>query len=491
MGKRQIQLTITTDITAAFFILLSIPLGPAPPLGPFLNPISGFWANAVTKEQANLQISLPDKALVDSLNIYIEQKQSSEILTQNNQDLYYVQCYITARDRLWQMEFQTRAAAGRLSEVLGTRTLSMDRYQRHIGMGYAAEQALEGLLSNPKTATAVKAYARGVNAWINQLDRADYPVEYKILDYAPEEWTPIKTAYLLKYLTYTLASNNEDLRMSNTRTFFGENFIHNVLNIRPELTDPIIPTSKKWKFSPKDVQKPDSFFTPAIVDSIPPFQPHPDNGSNNWAVSGRKTASGYPILANDPHLNLTLPSIWYALQLHSPTQNTMGVSLPGAPAVIIGFNEDIAWGTTNVGADVWDWYEIEFRDSTYSEYRYNEEWKPTHKRTEKIKVKGRETVVDTVVYTHHGPVTQNFGEQPLRSNIPVGQAMRWIAYEESNELRYFLEINKATDYTDYRQALRHFGSPAQNWVFADSSDIALTATGKYPLKWRSEEHTSE
>src|SRR5699024_2892089 len=260
-------------------------------------------------------------------------------------------------------------------------------------------------------------------------------------------------------------------------------FIQKVLDLKPELNDPIIPASKEWTFDPLPLQKPDSTFIPAIVDSIRPFQSNPHNGSNNWAVSGDKTASSYPILANDPHLNMTLPSIWYALQLHSPTQNVMGVSLPGAPAVIIGFNEDAAWGTTNVGADVWDWYEISFRDSTLSEYWYDDQWQKTEKRIEKIRVKGQATVVDTVTDTHHGPVTQTAGEKPMRSGIPVGHAMRWVAHEKSNELRYFLELNKAENFRDYRQALRYFQSPAQNWVFADSADIALTVAGKYPLKW--------
>ena len=484
MAKKGLQLLICIVITAIIFLLLSISMGSIPPLGPLLNPTGGFWANAVTSSPANQTIHLPEEALSDSVHVYVDEHRIPHIFAQNDNDLYFAQGYITARDRLWQMELQTHAAAGRLSEILGERTLEYDRYQRHIGMGYAAEQALNKMLENPQTKMAVEAYARGVNAWIDQLERAEYPLEYKILDYAPEKWTPLKTALLLKRMTYTLAGSNQDLQMSNTRAFFGDQFIKNVLNVEPRLNDPTIPTEKNWSFDPLPVQRPDSVFKPSIVDSIPPFQPDPLNGSNNWAVSGSKTASGYPILANDPHLNMTLPSIWYALQLHTPKQNVMGVSLPGAPAIIVGFNEDVAWGTTNVGADVWDWYEIRFRDSTLSEYRYDGEWQSTSTRIEKIKVKGKQTVVDTVIYTHHGPVVQSFDGPPMRSNVPKYHAMRWIAYEKSNEMRFFLDINRATSYEDYRQALTHFESPAQNWVFADSSNIALTVAGKYPLKWK-------
>lgn len=485
MAKNLLQLLISAVVTTLFFGLLSVSLGPAPPLGPFLNPATGFWANAVTEDPTDHQtILLPDNALSDSVNISFDKHNIPHIFAANNRDLYYTQGYITARDRLWQMEMQTHAAAGRLSEILGPQLLEYDRYQRRIGMVYAAEKALKGMMADPKTARALRAYTAGINAWIEQLDRTNYPLEYKILNYAPEEWTPLKTALLLKNMTYTLAGNNQDLQMSNTRAFFGDDFIRQVLDINPDLNDPVFPTNTKWNFDPHTVQKPDSLFDPSIADEIPSFQPDPLNGSNNWAVSGAKTASGYPILANDPHLNMTLPSIWYAVQLHSPDQNVMGVSLPGAPAVIVGFNEEVAWGTTNVSADVWDWYEIEFRDSTLSEYRYDGEWKPTQKRLEKISVKGEETVVDTVTYTHHGPVVQTSGGEPMRSHIPKYHAMRWIAYEESNELRYFLDMNKAENYEDYRGALKYFESPAQNWVFADSTDIALTAAGKYPLKWK-------
>lgn len=483
MTKKVFQLLSSVGASILLFWLLSIPLGPAPPLGPFLNPTTGFWANAVTGDPDDHTTSLPDNKLSDTVSVYFDDHNIPHIFAQNDQDLYFAQGYITARDRLWQMEMQTHAAAGRLSEIIGPDMLQYDRYQRRIGMVYAAEKALEEMMENKATAQAVQAYAAGVNAWIEQLDRADYPLEYKILDYTPEEWTPLKTALLLKNMTYTLAGSNGDLQMSNTRAFFGDNFIRNILDIEPELNDPVIPANQKWDFDPLPIQEPDSLFVPSIVDGIPPFESDPHNGSNNWTISGSKTASGYPILANDPHLNMTLPSIWYAVQLHSPDQNVMGVSLPGAPAVIVGFNEKVAWGTTNVSADVWDWYEIEYRDSTLSEYRYDGQWKSTQKRVENIEVKGEETVVDTVTYTHHGPVVQTGGGEPMRSNIPKQHAMRWIAFEKSNELRYFLDINRAEGYEDYREALRHYHSPAQNWVFADSSDIALTVTGKYPLKW--------
>ncbi|MDZ7716142.1 MAG: penicillin acylase family protein [Balneolaceae bacterium] len=483
MRKNTLYFGLSSIITLILFWVLSTPLGPAPPLGPFMNPNAGFWANAETDYNNDLEFQVNDEALSDSIRVYFDDKQIPHIFAANDNDLYFAQGYITARDRLWQMELQTHAAAGRLSEILGPQMLDYDRYRRRIGMGYAAEQALEGMLLDEQTFSAIESYAAGVNAWIDQLDPAEYPIEYKILDYAPEEWTPVKSALLLKYMTYMLAGNNGDLRMSNTKAFFGDSFIKNILDLDPNWNDPTIPSSKEWDFEADLPPKPNDSFIPSIVEDILPFQPDPANGSNNWAVSGSKTASGYPILANDPHLNMTLPSIWYAAQLNSPSQNVMGVSLPGVPTIIVGFNEDIAWGTTNVGADVWDWYEIEFRDSTLSEYKHDGVWKETEKRIEKINIKGGETVIDTVIYTHHGPVVQDSENEVGSSNVPKYHAMRWIAYEPSNETRYFLEINKAKNYKDYRNALQHYDNPAQNWVFADSSDIAITVTGQYPKKW--------
>ncbi|NGP75379.1 penicillin acylase family protein [Balneolaceae bacterium YR4-1] len=486
MLSNVIKFAASLVATIALFTVLSVSIGPAPPLGPFLNPNTGFWANAVTGEAQSQTFTLESEVLQDSVKVYYDEHQIPHIFAQNDHDLYFAQGFITARDRLWQMELQTYAAAGRLSEFLGPRTVSYDRYQRRIGMGYAAEQALKGISKNEKTRKAVEAYSAGVNAWIGQLSPKDYPLEYKIMNFEPGEWTPLRCALLFKNMTYTLAGRNSDMRMSNTRAYLGDSFISEVMDLDPSWNDPTIPADTPWDFKPLEVQKPQSNFQPSIAEDLPPFQPDPMNGSNNWAVSGEKTESGYPILANDPHLNMTLPSIWYALQLHSPNINAMGVTLPGAPSVIIGFNEDIAWGTTNVGADVWDWYEIEFRDSTLAEYRYDGEWRETTQRVEEIKVKGAETNIDTVFYTHHGPVVQDFSGEALRSDVPKYHAMRWIAYEESNEVNYFLKINSAKNYEDYRNALRDFKSPAQNWVFADRKDIALTVTGQYPLKWENQ-----
>ncbi|MGZ3812474.1 MAG: penicillin acylase family protein, partial [Mucilaginibacter sp.] len=211
-------------------------------------------------------------------------------------------------------------------------------------------------------------------------------------------------------------------------------------------------------------------------------------GSNNWAITGSKSATGYPILANDPHLNLTFPSIWYQVQLSSPTGNVNGVSLPGAPCVIIGYNQQISWGVTNVDADVLDWYQVRFKDNSKNEYWYNNKWNKVSKRVEVINIRGQKPLYDTVIYTHHGPVVYDNASQKPKDrseNVPIGNALRWVAHDESDEFMTFYLLNRGKNYDDYRKALTYYTAPAQNFIFASSDkDIAITPNGKIPLKFR-------
>ena len=211
-------------------------------------------------------------------------------------------------------------------------------------------------------------------------------------------------------------------------------------------------------------------------------------GSNNWALAGAKTSSGYPMLANDPHLDLTLPSIWYQIQMASNDMNAYGVSIPGAPGIVIGFNANVAWGVTNVDANVMDWYRIKFKDHSQQEYWYDNKWNSVKSRIETIAVRGGKTIVDTIYYTHHGPIVYLNNQKPKGlstcDNIPVGHALRWIAHDPSNDIRTFYMLNRAKNYTDYREALVNYTAPAQNFIFASvDNDIAITSSGYFPLKW--------
>jgi len=474
-------------ITLVLIWALQTKFGDIPPVGKFLNPGTGFWQNAESKNAyADEELQMP--GLKGKVVIKYDENRVPHIFAENDHDLYYAQGFVTARDRLWEMDVQTRQAAGRLSEVIGKAALGSDEYHRRMGMVYGAENTLKGIEKDPQVKEAVDAYTDGINSYIHQLSPKDYPIEFKLLDYAPEDWKPINCAFLLKLMSETLAGGSEQFALTNDLKHFGAKVVADLFPDYPYLEDPIVPKGTKWDFKPLPIPKPSQSFIAQQTDSVVTAGIPEGIGSNNWAIAGNKTASGYPILANDPHLHLTYPSIWYQLQLSSPMVNVYGVSLPGAPCVVIGYNNKISWGVTNVGADVLDWYQIRFKDNSKNEYWYNNQWNKVTRRIETIKVRGGADVVDTVIYTHHGPVVyDNAGEKKTgrNSNVPVGNALRWIAHDESDEFMTFYMLNRGKNYDDYRAALTHYTAPAQNFIFADADkDIAITPNGKFPLKFK-------
>ncbi len=471
-------------ITAALVYALNTKIESIPPLGKFLSPFVGFWQNAESSNPKKV-VNFNIKGLKEEVTILLDDNMVPHIFAKNKHDLYLAQGYITAYHRLWQMDFQTRYASGRLSEVVGKQALELDRYQRRIGLGYGAEKAIEAMLEDPQMKEVVEAYSAGINAYIQQLSPKNYPIEFKILNYSPEEWKPINSALLLKLMTLDLAGANDDLQMTNILKKFGPDITRDLFPNYPYKEDPIIPPGTIWEFNPLPVPAVPEEFIGNPLSAFYQKEKIEGIGSNNWAVSGTKTASGFPILSNDPHLGLTLPSIWYQVQLHGPDVNVYGVSLPGAPSVIIGMNNDAAWGVTNVGSDVLDWYQVKFKDAKKEEYWWDEKWNPITKRVETIKTREGKTVTDTVLYTHHGPIVYLDGQKPFTENTPIGYAMRWIAHEKSNELKTFYLLNRAQNYTDYRNAISHYHSPAQNFIYADSkNDIGISPNGKFPLKWQ-------
>ncbi|MDY2588128.1 penicillin acylase family protein [Winogradskyella aquimaris] len=473
------KLIVSFVLTIGLFFILNTKLGSIPPIGKFLNPYSGIWQNE-TDEIVTGQINLP--GLKDIVTVHYDEQLIPHVFAQNESDLYKAQGYLTAKHRLWQLEFQTYAAAGRLSEIIGEKALDYDRTERRRGMGYGADQAIAYMEENDKeTLGYIQDYADGVNAYINQLKSEDYPVEYKLLDYKPEAWSPKKTALLLMYMTKMLAGGDEDLEYTNALRLFGKENFDFLFPDFFDITDPVIPKETNWDFI--DVPQTALPESMAILDTISETisKPNPDNGSNNWAVSGAKSATGNPILANDPHLGLNLPSIWFVMQLSTPHHNAFGATIPGALSVISGFNEHIAWGETNATRDVIDWYKVEFnKDRT--KYRYDGIWRDVKVRVEDIKIKGKKNYKDSVLYTHHGPVV--FDKNFRGDNKLAGYAMRWIGHDGGNNQRTFIELNKAKNYDDYVKALKHWNAPAQNFVFASTEgDIALWIQGKFPNKW--------
>ena len=368
-----------------------------------------------------------------------------------------------------------------LSEIIGEGALNYDRQERRRGMVFGAEQTLKKMSEDKETTAIAQAYADGVNSYIEQLDPKDYPVEYKLLDYKPEAWSPKKTALLLMYMTKMLAGGDEDIENTNALRLFGKERFDLLFPDFFDITDPIIPKETDWSFI--DVPQTPNPGSEKMLDSIAETidKPNPDNGSNNWAISGDKSYSGNAILANDPHLGLNLPCIWFVMQLSTPTHNSFGATLPGALAVISGFNEHIAWGETNATRDVIDWYKIEFNEDR-TQYKFDHQWKDVTLRVEDIKIKGKPSYKDSVLYTHHGPVVY---DKNFKSDKELaGYAMQWTGHIPGNGQRTFLELNKAKNYDDYADALKYWVAPAQNFVFASTDgDIALWIQGRFPNKW--------
>ena len=284
------------------------------------------------------------------------------------------------------------------------------------------------------------------------------------------------------YMTDMLAGGDADLENSNFVSLFGKETFELLF---PEFLtdqDPVIERERDWSdFENIELPKsPGQLSAIALVNETLE-QPDPDNGSNNWAVSAEKSASGNPMLANDPHLGLNLPSIWYVMQLATPDHSVMGATLPGALGVIIGFNDHIAWGVTNATRDVKDWYKIRFTDESKTAYVYGQESKPINEVIEAIKVQGAETVYDTVRYTHYGPVTY---DERFKGNGREHFAMKWIGHEPNSNQNTFLNLNRARNYDDYLSAISTYTAPAQNFVFASKeNDIALWIQGKIANKW--------
>ncbi len=489
---RNIRFLFSFAITVVLIILLnnSWQLGSSriPPLGKFLDPFHGFWQNIEPKGYSGpkeLQIAgLKDKVTVvyDSLLI-------PHIFANNDEDLYLAQGYITAFHRLWQMEFQTYAAAGRLSEFLGDgpngQILDIDRSSRRLGLGFGASHAVEAMQKDPTTRMVAEKYTEGINQYITTLNYKSLPLEYKLLDYAPENWTPLKCVLLLKKMAQTLNMGDKDIKMTNALKLFGKETLDLLYPDRELNVDPIVDNPGGWKFNPIKLDTVPVALPEELIAIKKLPNPDPTIGSNNWAVGGSKTATGSPILCGDPHLNLTLPSIWFAIHLNAPGINTMGVSLPGAPGITIGFNDSIAWSVTNAQRDLTDWFKITFQDSQKNKYKLDEQWVNTKKVVEEIKVRGKAVFYDTVIYTHWGPVTydESFGGENELKNY----SFRWISHDESEELLALHKLNRAKNHTEYMKALNHYGSPAQNFVFASvSGDIAMRIQGKYPVRRKDE-----
>ena len=340
----------------------------------------------------------------------------------------------------------------------------------------------------------VDAYTAGVNAYLKQLAPEDLPFEYKLMNFEPESWSPKKTYLFLMFMSYDLTgrSASADLQLTNTRDYLGYDLFDQLYTNQQDSLDPIIPIGTTYAepsivpIKPLEsdmvyLKKTQQVDIAKMVET--PEAPDPNNGSNNWAVGGSMTKSGKPILASDPHLGLNLPSLWYEVQITTPTHSTYGASFPGSPAVIIGFNDSLAWGVTNAGRDVLDYYELKFKDTTQNEYWYNGAWKSMTKRVEVIKVKDSADVIENISMSHWGPVMFDAYYQNPQSN-GKNLAVKWTAHNASTGVETFYQLNRAKNIDDYSKAIQLWKCPGQNFVVATKTgDIAIKQQGDFVARW--------
>ena len=411
----------------------------------------------------------------------------------NFDDLFFAQGYVTAQDRLFQMDGMRRFAGGELSEILGSEFVKHDRQQRILVLRAMAKKTAEN--TPPETRSHFEAYARGVNAYI-ETHRDRLPLEFRILRYSPQPWTPEDSMVIGMQMV-------EDLSTSPRRALMREKIL---AKLGPELTADLYVNSS-WHDRPPTVVRPgldqeikdkdqnddededDDSGTDSSVTSLTPrpeipaqrpemfFDEHPIVlGSNNWVVSGAHTVSGKPLLSNDMHLGHQMPNLWYAAHLRYGAGNfdVAGVTLPGYPYVLVGHNQRIAWGFTNLGPTVEDVYIETFNPD--GQYLTPDGWKQPEHRREVIRVKDKQDVVVDVVLTRHGPIVTELQPGETRK-----LALRWTLYDGTRGP--FFAVDSAQKWEDFRHAFSELDAPGQNVVYADvDGNIGYQATGRIPIR---------
>jgi penicillin G amidase len=420
------------------------------------------------------------------------------------EDMAMAQGYVTAQDRLWQMDVLRRVGEGEISEVVGAGpggvALSSDRLFRTYGIKQAAERDAAAAL-DPDSRLMFEAYARGVNAFIASHQNR-LPWEFVALGYKPRPWTPADSLAIVGYMCRTLSNTwpqeidrawvTQKAGPDRAAQLFSQDSPDDRVIVGATIAGPIpsstIARSEEVNVAPgfsPPLPSPhaNSQAASAEAEAFSLVAGSDENnedvragtGSNNWVVSGAHTVSGKPLLANDPHLELSMPDIWYAVHLTAPGWNLAGVALPGEPLVIIGHNDRIAWGFTNDGADVQDLYIETFDSANSANYRANGQWLKADVRTEQIKIRGEATQQLDVYTTRHGPIVQRDGN--------TGYALQWTALQPGGLSHSYLLMGRAQNWQEFKDALRDVVGPAQNAVYADvDGNIGFIVAAKIPIR---------
>jgi penicillin G amidase len=437
--------------------------------------IIGYYL--VTRSFPKISGTVSVQGLIHEVRVYRDDYGVPHINAQNEYDAFFAVGYTHAQDRLWQMDLTRRAGSGRLSEVLGESTLKIDKMFRTLGLWKHAQKLSQFI--DEDTRKALQAYAEGVNQFIS-THKGKYPIEFDMLQIEPESWTVEHSLLVSRLMAWELNySRWVDLLFAELIQRFGEERAKEIFPYWQEDAPLIIDKKQKVKNIAQDLRP----FFDAEGEYRSLLGLHAiECGSNAWAVSGKKSVTGKPILANDPHLLLMSPGRWYEIHIAAPTFDASGMSIPGVPFVIAGRNQRIAWGVTNAMMDDNDYYYEEV-DSVQqpTHYKFNEEWRPIVETVDTIAVKGALPIALSIYSTHRGPIVNKI--EPTAQALTSLVSMRWVGHELSNETGAFYRIDKASNWQEFQEALKMFAAPAQNFVFADiDGNIGYRTGGKLPVR---------
>lgn len=385
----------------------------------------------------------------------------------NEKDLYTAVGFAMAQDRLWQMDLLRRVTQGRLSEILGKDQVETDLLMRALRIEEKSEKILAG--ASPEIIESLEAFAAGVNQYM-----AYYPLppEFKILGYHPEPWKPVHSVNLIGYMAWDLSSGWEsEMVLNQLSKVVSSGQLNELIPDVEDKETTVYPGFSLASANPDDLIL-------SASGNLEKLGVEVFSGSNNWAVAGKKSATGKPLLANDMHLGLFAPGIWY--QMHQQVEgklNVTGLVLPGQPFVIAGHNDSVAWGMTNVMVDDIDFYAEKLNEDS-TKYLLDGEWKDVLIKNEIIKTKEGDTIEKKLRFTHRGPIVNQFKK---KAEVPL--SVHWVGNEMSNEIGGVYLLNRAKNWTDFREAASNFVAVSQNIVFADvNGNTGLQCSAGIPIR---------
>lgn len=489
-----IILGVLVALTAVLaIILVSVSRSPFPDIDG--DKTIALPAECTSADAGSLQsicVALSGHGLKAPVHIYRDGYGIPHIYAENSEDLFFAQGYVHAQDRMWQMEFWRHISQGRLSEIIGDAGVENDTFIRTSGWNRIAKDTIAYYEQElPEAMDIMEAYSAGVNAYLAE-NKDDLSFNQRVLGlvgdpWEIEPWRPIDAIGWGVVMAWDLGGNWEDeLTRAGLYATIGEEATNELIPGYPYASRPVIAPTSELVMNSSGQAAATAIDWSAVSTAIigrPPaaLGSGPFLGSNNWVISGKNTESGLPLLANDPHLGIQMPSIWYEIGLHAPGWDVVGFSFASAPGVIIGHNNRIAWGVTNLGPDVQDLYIEKINPDNPNQYEYMGEWRDMNFIEEVIKVNGGEDIVLNVRETIHGPiVSDTFDEEDKKDVL----ALRWVAATDPARLfQAVVDIDQAQNFEEFRDALRYWDIAAQNFVYADvDGNIGYQSTGLVPVR---------